>query len=59
MQTDDILFLASKGFTAQKDKKLKKTELIVKLQNELTVNLKLIFNKYVVSIDADKIIQLT
>ena len=59
MQTDNILFLASEEFTTQKDEKLKKAELTVKLQNKLAeADLKLIFNKYIITIDTDGIVQL-
>jgi hypothetical protein len=56
MQINDILFLASEEFATQEDKELKKTELTVKPQNKLEADLKLMFNRCVVTINTDGIV---
>ena len=59
IQTDNILFLASKEFAALKDSKLQKAHLTAKLREELSTASNLIFNKYVVTINLDSTIHLT
>ena len=59
MQTDNILFLASKEFAALEDSKLQKAYLIAKLRDELSTASNLIFNRYVITIESDSTIYLT
>ena len=58
MQTDNTLFLGLKEFATLKDKELRKAKLTAKLRDILSPKSRLIFNRYVLSIDSDDTIYL-
>jgi hypothetical protein len=47
MQTDNTLILKDSKFKALKHKELAKANIIIKLTKQLSLNMLLIFNKYV------------
>ena len=59
MQTDDILFLASKEFATLEDSELNKAHLTTKPRDELSTKSNLIFNRYVITMNSDSTIYLT
>ena len=54
MQTDDTLFLSSASFAAHEQNELSKAGFMAKEKEKLSVNKPLIFNGYVLSLNAKR-----
>ena len=55
MQTDDIIILKDNQFSALKEDKLVKTNLIIKPKEKLNSTILLLFNRYILSLNKNSI----
>ena len=55
MQIDNIIILEDDQFSALKENKLVKVNLIIKLKEKLNLTIPLLFNRYILSLNKDSI----